>query len=336
MSSTQQPVGFLPVLAALGGNVFITIIKCLGFAMTGSSAMFSEAVHSAADTANQALLMLGIKRSQRKADKNYYYGFGQERFFWALISACGIFFLGAGITLYHGFMALLSHEPITTHPISYIILGISLTIETTTLFYAFKELKSHSTETKFLDIIRSGDPTTLAVLYEDSIAVLGSLLAAASITLTSLTQSAIWDAIGSLLIGLLLACVAILLIRKNREFLLKKAMPQALEEQVMDILNAEPAIEKVIDFKSFVLDVSTYHVKCEVEFNGTELLKEINNYGELQENFDNIRNDYSQFLRFCTEIIDRTPRLMGTKINEIEKRIQERVPQVRHIDIEIN
>jgi solute carrier family 30 (zinc transporter), member 9 len=336
MSPSAQPAGLFPVIAALSGNIFITVIKIVGFALTGSSAMFSEAIHTAADTGNQALLMVGIKRSLRKANKNYHYGFGQERFFWALISACGIFFLGAGVTLYHGITSLLHPEPIATSSIGYIVLGIALVIESVTLLLAFKELKSRSGETKFISIIRSGDPTTLAVLYEDAVAVFGSMVAAVSIALTSLTQSAIWDAIGSIIIGLLLVCVAIVLIIKNRGFLIDKAMPRHLEEQVIAILNAERAIEKVIDFKSTVLDINIYRVKCEVEFNGIELLKEINKYGELHEDFENIRSDYGQFVRFCTEMSDRAPRLIGTKINEIEKRIKEQMPHVRHIDIEIN
>ena len=331
-----QTAGLLPVMAALAGNIFITVIKFTGFILTGSSAMFSEAVHTAADTGNQALLMIGIKRSQRKATSNYPYGFGQERFFWALISACGIFFLGAGVTLYRGFVSLFGHAPVATHPIGYLILGVSLVIEIFTLVYAFRALKRHTPETKFLNTLRAGDPTTLAVVYEDAVAVLGSLLAMASLALTSFTQSVVWDAVGSILIGLLLVYVAIMLIIKNREYLLEKAMPRHLEEQVLAILNADPAIEKVIDFKSAILDINTYRVKCEVEFNGTALLKEAHNYGELRAEFDNLSADYSQFIRFFTELSDRAPRLIGTKINQIEKRIKEDVPHVRHIDIEIN
>ena len=330
-------IGFLPVLAALIGNMFIAGIKFLGFALTGSSALFSEGIHSVADTGNQAFLMIGIRRSQREPTSNYNYGFGQERFFWSLISACGIFFLGAGVTLYHGVAALFSHSAPTANPgIGYLILGISLVIEIGTFAFAFRALRTQSSETKLLGIIRAGDPTTLAVLYEDGVAVLGSLLAAASILLTALTQNTIWDATGSIIIGLLLLCVAILLIIKNREFLLDKAMPRALEKQVLDILHAEPSIEKVIDFKSTLIDLNTYRVKCEIEFNGTELLEDINNFGELREKFDLIGSDYSRFLRFCTEMSDRTPRLVGKKIDAIEKLIRERVPQVRHIDIEIN
>ncbi len=334
--TSVRPAGLLAVLAALSGNIFITLIKMTGFFLTGSSALFSEAVHSAADTGNQALLLIGIKRSQRKANKNYHYGFGQERFFWALISACGIFFLGAGITLYRGFMSLVRPEIITFNSVSFLILGISMVVETMTLVFAYQEIKKQSPETGFLNILHSGDTTTLAVIYEDGVGVFGSFVAAVSIALSWVTGNPVWDAIGSLLIGLLLVGVAIMLMIKNRSFLMDKAMPSHLEEQVIAILNQEVAIEKVIDFKSTVLGMNIYRVKCEVEFNGIELLREINKYGELREDFETIGGDYAQFVRFCTEFSDRAPRLIGTKINEIEKRIKEKMPHVRHIDIEIN
>jgi zinc transporter 9 len=333
---SQQPTGFLPVFAALVGNVFITSIKFAGFWFTGSSSMFSEAVHGIADTGNQALLMFGIKRSLKKADEKFQYGFGQERFFWALISACGIFFLGAGVTMYHGLTALYSQEHVATHPIVFGILFVSLIIELATLTFAYREMKMQSGQTEFLDVIAMGDPSTLAVIYEDGVAVAGSFIAAVSIALTKLTGNPVWDAIGSIIIGILLAVIAIVLIKKNREYLLKKAMPAHLEEIVIDLLSAEPAIEKVIDFKSSVLDIDVYSITCEVEFNGSELLKEMNKFGELRCSFEEVREDYSDFFRFCIELTDRSPRVLGTKINEIEKRIRDAVPQVRHIDIEIN
>lgn len=334
--NSSKTAGLFPVIAALAGNTFITLIKFLGFLLTGSSAMFSEAIHGLADTGNQALLMIGIKRSLRDANADYHYGFGQERFFWALISACGIFFLGAGVTLYHGVTSLFNHEAVVARPIIFLILGVSVIIEVATLVIAYRELKLRSRETQFFAIIREGDPATLAVLYEDGVAVLGSVVAMISISLTILTGSPLWDAIGSIIIGVMLAGVALILIKKNREFLLKKAMPFHLEEEIVDLLMSEPTIEKVIDFKSSVLDIDTYRITCDVEFNGTELLKEINKRGELREDFAQVCANYSEFVRFCTEISDRAPRLIGTKINEIEKRIRERVPQVKHIDIEIN
>src|SRR3954463_13751101 len=103
----QSTKGFWPVLIATAGNLFITIIKFIGALLSNSSALFSEAIHSLADTINQILLLIGLQRSTREADAAYEYGYGNERFFWALISACGVLFVGAGVTAYNGVSALL-------------------------------------------------------------------------------------------------------------------------------------------------------------------------------------------------------------------------------------
>ena len=100
--SLQSTIGFRPVAAAVIGNTIVTIIKFFAASVSGSSSMFSEAIHSLADTANQILLLIGLRRSLKKADDNFEYGYGNELSFWALISACGIFFVGAGVTAYHG------------------------------------------------------------------------------------------------------------------------------------------------------------------------------------------------------------------------------------------
>ena len=102
--------GLLPVIAAFIGNFVVCIAKFAGFFVSGSGAMFSEAIHSFADTANQLLLVIGVRKSVKKPDKDFNYGYGKERFIWAMISACGIFFIGCGVTVYHGLMSFV-HEP---------------------------------------------------------------------------------------------------------------------------------------------------------------------------------------------------------------------------------
>jgi zinc transporter 9 len=326
--------GTLSVTLALIGNATITVIKFFGWMMSGSSALFSEAVHSFADTMNQSLLLVGIKRSVRLADEDHTYGYGQERFLWALISACGIFFLGAGVTLYHGITSL-SHE--TEAEISiviFLILIASFLIESFTLFVAYRELKRSFPRTKFKKILDEGDPTTIAVIYEDGVAVLGVLVAIVAIALTKVTGQSYWDSIGSIIIGLMLGVVAVILINKNRDFLLHKAIPEDIHNGILALLNAEPAIEKVLDFKSTILDVGAYHVKCEIEFNGSHLLKHIQK--DLRDQFDEIDGDFEEFKKFSARFIDRIPRLIGEHINTIEERIQKKFPSIIHIDIEIN
>ena len=326
--------GFWPVASALGGNLLVTILKFVGFSLSGSGALFSEGIHSFADTANQALLMVGIQRSSKKADEEFSYGYGHERFFWALISACGIFFLGAGVTIYKGVTDLTQNNTVHISPIIFAILFLSLIIESITLIIAFRTIKIEGQS--LAHSLRLGDPSSIAVLYEDGVAVLGILIALISIVLTYLTGLHYWDAAGSIFIGILLAIVAVILIAKNREYLMEKSMPEEISERIIEILETEPAIEKVIDFKSSTLDFRKYRIKCEVEFQGQALMKNMYRDGMLKEEYEWIKDDYSEFVRFCADYIDRVPRLIGSKIDKIEKKIQQEFPEVIHVDIEIN
>ena len=335
MTSSKTP-GLTSVFLAFVGNLFIAFMKLGAFFISGSSVMFSEAIHSFADTANQSLLMVGIKKSQKKADAHYEYGYGQERFLWALISACGIFFLGAGVTIYHGIESLTLTGPILLNKYVFIILGLSFIIESLTLFVAINEIKKHSRGRKFFHALEHADPTTLAVVYEDSVAVLGVIVAFISMLLTLATGKHYWDAIGSLIIGALLGFIAVVLIRKNMNLLKSQSMPDDVKEKLMDILKAEPAIEKIIDLKSTILNVGVYRIKCEVEFNGPSLLRELYKPNEMKDEYNDIKEDYQEFIRFCADYADRIPRLIGSKINKIEEKIQLEIPEIRHIDIELN
>lgn len=334
--NTKNSHGFLPVFAALTGNVFIMIIKWFGFFTTGSGALFSEAVHSVADVFNQVLLMVGIKRSQKPSDDDFHYGYSNERFFWALISACSIFFLGAGITLYHGLIGLLHKETVHISQIAFVILAISFVVEAGTFMVAFKELKANNQKRKWKSIFKYGDPTTIAVLLEDAVAVFGVSIAFFSILLSKITGNYIWDSIGSIIIGLLLGAMAIILININRGFLMRKSIPEEIQDQVVSILENDPAIEKVLDFKSVVIDVGKFHIKCEVEINGSALMRKMYRENALKSEFEEIKNDYNEFLRFCVDYADRVPRMIGTRIDDVEKKIKDEIPEVRHIDIEVN
>jgi zinc transporter 9 len=327
-------VGFWSVMFALLGNFSIGCLKFVGFTISGSSALFAESIHSLADTMNQALLMVGIKRSIKTADEAHSYGYGQERFFWALVSACGIFFLGAGVTIYNGISTLRHPESVSISPIIFVILAVSFIIESGTFWVAWRELRSSDMEASIGELLRDGDPTTIAVIYEDGVALLGVLTAFASIALYMITGNHYWDGIGSIVIGAMLAVVAVLLINKNRQFLMKKAIPENVKEEIIELLEAEPVIERVVDFKSSILDVGAYHVRCEVEFNGAHLLKEMQ--ASLKDDFEEIDGDFEEFKKFAVRYIDRVPRIVGQRINQIEEKIQKQVPAILHIDIEIN
>lgn len=333
----KQEPGFISVVAALVGNFTITILKTIGFVLSGSSSLFSEAIHSFADTANQALLMVGIMKSRRAPDEDSSYGYGLERFFWALISACGVFFVGAGITVYHGVATLLHPEELVFRQEVFIILAVSFVIEFFTLTIAFRELwKGREVGANLSETLRDGDPTVLAVVYEDGVAVLGVLVATVSVGLAYITGNPVWDSVGSIVIGILLAWVAVVLILKNKRFLVEKSIPEDVKERIIELLLADPMIERVYDFKSSVVELGKYRAKCEVEVNGSALFKEVSNGAMLKDDYEAVKGDYGEFVRFCVEFTDRVPRVIGTRIDELEERIKKDMPTVRHIDIEIN
>jgi zinc transporter 9 len=200
---------------------------------------------------------------------------------------------------------------------------------------AVRELKKYN-NTSFFDSLENGDPTTLAVFYEDGVAVIGIVIAFSSLILTKFTEKTYWDSAGSIIIGILLGVVAIMLINKNRSYLIGKNIPQKMKEKIIDIMESDPTIEKVLDFKSSILGIGQYQIKCEIEFNGNFLIKELSRNQSLKLEYESIKNDYDEFLKFCVDYVDRVPRLVGNKIDNIEDKIKKEFPELRHIDIEIN
>ncbi|EKE19724.1 MAG: hypothetical protein ACD_8C00120G0001 [uncultured bacterium] len=171
---------------------------------------------------------------------------------------------------------------------------------------------------------------------EDAVAVVGVTIAFFSILLSKVTGNAYWDSAGSIVIGVLLGAMAIILININRGFLMRKSIPEETEERVIEILESDPAIEKVLDFKSTIIDIGKYHIKCEVEINGSALMHKMYRKNALKNEFEKIDGEYDEFLRFCVDYADRVPRMIGTRIDDVEKKIMDEIPEVRHIDIEVN
>jgi len=320
--SSHLKNGVLPVIAALVGNSCIAIMKFVGFSVSGSGALFSEAIHSVADTLNQALLFIGIKLSSKQADDQYSYGYGLERFFWALVSACGVFFVGAGVTIYHGIKTLHNTEVPHFGTLPIVILFVSFVLELITFILALRELNHKNPGLSMKRKLREGDPATIAVLYEDGVAVIGVLIAFVSILVSVATGNPVWDAIGSILIGILLGVVAILLIQKNRSYLIGRNIPDDVKEKILKIMEADPTIEKVLDFKSSILDVGEYQIKCEVEFNGPALMKGIMENSSLRDEYDEVRDDYQNFIKLIVRSVGRVPRLIGSSIDDLELRFQ--------------
>jgi len=329
--------GKTSVIAALTGNTIVTVLKVIASAFTGSASMFAESVHSFADTLNQSLLLIGLNRSKRPADHIRGYGYGIERFFWSLISACGILFIGAGVTVYHSIDSLMEHGAHTNTDINTLgitVLVIALIVESVTLYLAVKELKHGRKLSK--KIFADADPVTLAVVYEDSAAVLGVIIAIIAQVLAAYTGHYEYDAIGGIIVGLILGFLAVILIAKNYQYIIGKSLNEDVRDEIIESLLQDPCIEKIIEFKSVAVDIGKYRIFATVEWNGSPLYAEIYEAGDLQEEFDFIKDDFREFTKLMFKTTDRIPRLVGSRIDEIEKTIIQKFPQIEYVDIEIN
>ncbi len=322
---------------ALIGNSIVTILKTIVAFFSGSASMFAESVHSFADTLNQSLLLVGIKRSNKPADKIRGYGYGIERFFWSLISACGILFIGAGVTVYHSIDSLIHRSENAINDFNYftiLVLIIAFIIEGITLIIAIKELKGKNKLSK--KIFKEADPVTLAVVYEDGAAVLGVLVALLAQFLMHFTDNNVYDSIGGIIVGLILGILAIILIVKNHQYIIGKSLSEERTEEIIEFLLADPCIENISEFKSVAVDINQYRIYTTVEWNGSPLYEEIYEAGDLKEEFDNIKDDFKEFTKLMFKTTDRIPRLVGNHIDKIEKQIREKFPEVLYVDIEIN
>ncbi len=328
--------GKISVIAALVGNTFLAVIKSILAFTTGSVSMFAESVHSIADTLNQSLLLIGIHRSKRPADDVHGYGYGIERFFWSLISACGVLFIGSGIAIFHSVDTLLhgSHEPHALSLVSIAVLLLALVIEGITLFVALRELRGNRELS--MEIFEDADPVLLAIIYEDGVAVLGVLFALTAQWLTYITGNVVYDALGGIAVGLILGLLAIVLIIKNHQYIIGKPLSEDVIEEIVEALEKDACIEHVFEFKSVAVDINKYRIFAAVEWNGTPLYEEIYDDGDLKEEFDEIKDSFKEFTKLMFRTTDRIPRLVGNRIKVIEKEIIEKFPQVAYVDIEIN
>ena len=326
------------VYSAIVSNFVVMVAKFIGFALTGSGALFSEGIHSLADVGNQVLLAVGMQKSQRPPDPQHPYGYGREAFVWSLMSAVGIFFLGCGVTGYHGISTLMDGH---AHAVEASSLGIgilllSVVVESGSWWVAVRGLQHEAREREvgFWENVRTtDDPFGVAVLLEDTAAVLGVLFALTALLMTRYTHDPRWDAYGSLAIAVLLGGVALFLISKNRALLLGRAVRPEDQAKLRAILENDPAIERVVLQKATVAGVDDYRISVEIDFDGAwiaeqwlvgkdtaEIMKRLGTEQELRE-----------FLKEYGEaVITQT----GKEIDRIEQAIRTELPRARNIALE--
>ncbi len=260
----------LTVVLAGSVNLAIAVMKLIAGIISGSGAMLSEAAHSVADTFTEVLLLTALKRSERPADRKHPFGYGKERYFWSLLAAVSIFASGSMFAFYEGFSTVFGHgEAQSTSVISYIVLAVAFALESVSWVQAVKQVRKESKAENrsmwtYLRLI--DDPTPKTVLFEDSAALTGLLVAFAGIGLHQLTGSEIWDGAASIAIGLLLACVAYLLGRTNRGLLVGRQADPEIVRGIRDHLAAAPEIEVVVDLQTMLMGTDQILVCARVDF----------------------------------------------------------------------
>ncbi len=255
------------VYAAIAGNLAIAITKYVAAAMTGSSAMLSEGVHSTVDTGNGLLLLLGIHLSRRPADEQHPFGYGGELYFWSLIVAVLIFGVGGGISMYEGVRHLLHPVEVKSVTVSYIVLGIAVVFEGITWMVAWHGFsRTLRNESVWESIRHSKDPTTFMVLFEDSAALLGLAVAFVGLFLSQTFESPYFDGAASLLIGLILATVASVLIYETRGLLIGESAAPATVKDIRSIINSDKVVDQSGDPLTLHLGADRILVAVDIAF----------------------------------------------------------------------
>jgi cation diffusion facilitator family transporter len=286
------------VLIAGAANIIVGVIKLVAGVLVGSSAMLAEAAHSAADTLNQGFLLASLRRGERPADSRHPFGYGQERYFWSLLAAFGIFIAGAGFSVFEGLLAL-GHKGSENPLIAYLVLAAAGLAEGTSLARVLVQFRGEArrSNTELLDHVRASPDTTVkATLFEDTAAVIGLALAALGLALRQVTGSPAWDGAASIAIGGLLVAVAVRLGLDSRDFLIGRAAdPKELETIRAEIENT-PGVDELLDLRTMHLGPDQMIVAARVGFS------------------DEISADRAE------DVAD-----------DIDRRLADRLPQVAHV-----
>ncbi|MGU3437946.1 cation diffusion facilitator family transporter [Actinomycetes bacterium M1A6_2h] len=235
------------VVLAFGANALVAVAKTGAALFTGSASMVAEAAHSWADTGNEVLLVIANSRSRREPDDLHPFGYGREAYVWSMFAALGLFALGAGVSITHGIQELSNSEPAGDFVVAYVVLAVAFVLEGISFRQAYKQLRNEA-QRAHRDVMEqalaTSDPTVRAVFAEDAAALAGLVIAFVGIMLHQITGSPVPDAIGSILVGVLLAVVAVILIDRNRRFLLGEAASPQLRK------GAESAITEFAEVSS--------------------------------------------------------------------------------------
>jgi len=233
------------IYAALAGNLAIALTKFAAAFFTGSSAMLSEGVHSLVDTGNGGLLLYGMHRAARPADNTHPLGYARELYFWSFIVALLVFALGAGVSFYEGIIHIMAPEPVANVKVNYVVLGLSFLFEGSSWLVALREFRREKGKQGWLQAVQSSkDPSVYTVLFEDSAALLGLIVAFAGILAAELLEMPELDGAASIGIALILGATAIFLARESKGLLIGEPASLEVQRKVLAIAQQDPAVQR--------------------------------------------------------------------------------------------
>ncbi|GAA4570711.1 cation diffusion facilitator family transporter [Planotetraspora kaengkrachanensis] len=246
--------GSKAIIAALSANLAIAVAKFVAFLFTGSSSMLAESVHSVADSGNQALLLVGGKRAERARTRTHPFGYGRERYFYAFVVALVLFSIGALFSIYEGWHKIADPHPVESPIWAFSVLIFAIIAESVSFRTAIKESLPHKGNASWVRFIRRAKaPELPVVLLEDLGALLGLVFALFGVTMAVVTGDAVWDGIGTIMIGVLLAVIAIVLALETKSLLIGESAAPEVENQICAALEGAPEVTKVIHLRTLHL-----------------------------------------------------------------------------------
>jgi cation diffusion facilitator family transporter len=254
------------IWAALVVNIGICLVKLAAALITGSSAMLAESFHSLADSGNQLLLLIGQRLSMRPPDVQHPFGYGKERFFWAFVVAISMFAVGATFSVYEGVKGFLQPHRITNPTINYIILGLGIFLESIALRIAYKQFSATRKFGIWRSLREAKDPALLTVIFEDSAAMVGIVLALLGIFLTQITGNAFYDSAASIVIGLMLAGIAFFLARESKDLLIGESACEADRSKILTAVHSIPEVSECMELLTMHISPEEILVNINVHF----------------------------------------------------------------------
>ncbi|XP_004927839.1 zinc transporter 9 [Bombyx mandarina] len=328
------------VLTAIGINGCNFLFKLCAWFYTGSHSLFSECIHSLADTVNQLILAYGIHKSVQMADPDHPYGYTNMRYVSSLISGVGIFCVGSGLSFYHGVTGILDPQPLHDFYWAYFVLGGAVVSEGATLMVALSAIRKGAREANmslYEYVMRSSDPSVNVVLLEDTAAVAGVIVAASCMAISQYTGNPLPDALGSILVGTILGGVASFIILSNVGALVGRSIPHEQLDEINSVLERDFMIRAIHDVKGIDIGSNLIRYKAEVDFDGRALTRsylekhDLNALLEDMKKIDTIDDVETFLLKHGENIVD----MLGGEIDRIELKLRKKFPQIRHCDLEI-